>query len=216
MDAINVVRETNEGNNKRQCGQRPGPPGVIGNDHVRRPPEIAVNGCDNAVMRAWLVVAASGAVYALSVLWSATQLPASGVPLHFGADGSADRFGSRAEALMSSIVVGALMLAITVAVVLVSRHGPLDLINVPHKNYWTAPERIQAFRRMLAWDIARFMSLTITLLSIIPIGMVFALRADPVGFSVVTIWLLLGPYLLGVALWAIWLARYRYRLPAPR
>jgi hypothetical protein len=175
-----------------------------------------VNGCDNAVMRAWLVVAASGAVYALSVLWSAMQLPASGIPLHFGVDGSADRFGSRAEALTSSIVFGALMFAVTVAVVLVSRHAPVDLINVPHKNYWTAPERIQAFRRMLAWDIALFMSVTMTLLSIIPIGTVLALRAEPVGFSAVTIWLVLGPYLLGVALWAIWLARYRYRLPASR
>ena len=175
-----------------------------------------MNGCDNAVVRAWLVVSASGAVYALSVLWSATQLPASGVPLHFGADGSADRFGSRAEALTASIVFGAVMLAITAAVVLLSRHAPLDLINVPHKNYWIAPERIQAFRRMLAWDIALFMSVTITLLSIIPIGTVLALRADPVGFSAVTMWLLLGLYLLGVALWAIWLARYRYRPPAPR
>jgi hypothetical protein len=50
-------------------------------------------------VRAWLSLAVGGVLYATAVGWSAASLPPDGLPLHVTADGTVDRFGSRAEAL---------------------------------------------------------------------------------------------------------------------
>lgn len=49
--------------------------------------------------RSWFL--ASVLVYAVVVGWAWSALPEGPVPLHFGADGTPDRFGSRDEALVS-------------------------------------------------------------------------------------------------------------------
>ncbi len=79
-------------------------------------------------------------VYALAVWWAAVRLPVDDVPLHFGASGLADAFGTRAEALAGHIGFGMLMVGLGVASIVLARRGPLRLVNMPYKDYWTAPE----------------------------------------------------------------------------
>lgn len=48
----------------------------------------------------------SGLVYTCAVVWATGALPAENVPLHFDATGTADRFGSRTEALLVLLFIG--------------------------------------------------------------------------------------------------------------
>lgn len=162
-------------------------------------------------VRPWLALATSGVLYACAVVWSAARLPPDGVPLHFGADGAADRFGSRAELLTGHIVLGALMLGVGIGVVCLARWGPLSLMNVPHKDYWTSAERRPRFRRMLALDLALMMSAVIVFLGLVPVAGVAAVNADPAGLSPFALWSVVGLFVLALLLWCLWLAKYRYR-----
>ncbi len=161
-------------------------------------------------MRGWLVVAVGAALYAGAVVWMAGQLPPTGVPVHFDASGTPDRFGSRAEAVGSAATAGAVVAAIAVAALALVRWAPVRLLNVPHREYWTAPERVDRFRRMVGRDLALLLGGTLALLSLLPIGTVLATRADPVALPGLLAWALAG-YLVAVGLWALWVVRYRYR-----
>jgi len=81
------------------------------------------------VARTALVTAA--VLYALSAISSALVLP-DRVPLHFGADGAADRYGSRAEAGIGFAALGLGMLVLWLVVLQCLRRSSLDLFNVPH------------------------------------------------------------------------------------
>lgn len=162
-------------------------------------------------MRPWVVLIGSAVLYAAAVAWSAPLLPPEGVPLHFAADGTADRFGSRSEALFSQVALGAVLVGLGAALVVVVRRAPLSLVNVPHKDYWTAEERSPRFRRMLAADLAALIGTTLGLAALIPVGTAAALRSDPVGLPAVALWGSLALYLLVVGLWLVRLARHRYR-----
>lgn len=162
-------------------------------------------------MRAWAALAAGGVLYAAAVLWSVPRLPRNGVPLHFDADGTADRFGSRAEALTAQVLIGVVMLGLGVGVVCLVRWGPLTLVNVPHKTYWTSAERRPRLRRMLALDVGVLMGATLAAMALLPVATVAALGSDPVGLPPSVLWSVVGGYVLAVLLWCGWSGRYRYR-----
>jgi hypothetical protein len=164
-------------------------------------------------MRAWTALVIAGLLYTAAVVWAAANLPDAGVPLHFGADGRADRFGSRAQALWAFGLLGAGLLALFAVMVLVARRVSPAVLNVPHKAYWIAPERQPRLRRMLAADAAGLGSATILLLAALVVLTTLAARADPArlpeAFPIV-----LGAYLTGVVAWAVWSRTRRYRPPA--
>jgi hypothetical protein len=68
-------------------------------------------------------------LYALSAIGSAVSLP-DRVPLHFALDGSADYYGSRAEAVLGFAALGLGMLALWLLVLQCLRQASLDLFDV--------------------------------------------------------------------------------------
>ena len=127
-------------------------------------------------MRSWFW----GSVAAYFVVWTcaAVLLPAR-VPLHFGPTGAADRFASRAEALTTFGVIGLVTaLVFAVGVRLVAR-GDTTLLNIPHKQWWTATEaRRLHVRDRLADDTLRFGVATMLLLVVVEISTVAAAQTD--------------------------------------
>lgn len=127
-------------------------------------------------MRAWFwaIVAAYFAVWA----YAAAVLPAE-VPLHFGPSGDADRFASRGEALLTFAIVGAVTaLVFVVGVRLVSR-GDMTLLNIPHKQWWTATEaRRLHVRDRLGDDTLLFGAATMLLLVVVEASTVAAAQTD--------------------------------------
>jgi hypothetical protein len=129
-------------------------------------------------MRAWAALLASSSVlYALVTAWAATQLPPDGMPLHFDAGGTADRLGSRSEAMTTSAVLGVVMLGLGVGLVLLARYGPLRAMNIPHKPCWLAEYREPEVRRMRPGGMALIISAPLVFLSLIPLWTVLGAKA---------------------------------------
>jgi Protein of unknown function (DUF1648) len=165
-------------------------------------------------MRAWAALATNSILYALATAWAAIQLPAEGVPLHFNASGTADRLGSRSQALTIAVLPGLVVLGLTIGLMLLVRYGPLKMMNIPHKSYWLAEQRQTQARRMLTADLALVMSVTLVFLAQIPVWIALGARTGGAALSPL---LILGPivaYIAGLLIWSVWLVRYRYR-PGP-
>ena len=162
-------------------------------------------------MRAWLTLAAGAAVYAAALAWAAGRLPPDGVPMHFGAGGAADGFGSRGAALTAMVLVGAGLLALGAGLVLLIHRGPLESVNLPHREHWLTEERRPRLRRMLGVDMAVLIGGTLAYLSIIPVSTALAAAAPDRAVAPAALWTPTAVYLLGVLARVVWMARYRYR-----
>ena len=165
-------------------------------------------------MRPWLYLFAGGVLYAVAVGWAAAVLPPSGVVLHFGAGGAADRFGTRADAVTLMAALGGFLLGVGALVVLLARRGSLSLFNVPNKDYWMAPERRPRLRRMLANDVARVLGGTLVFLVVVPIWTVMGTGAAERSVTPVLFWVPLAGFGAALLVWAGSSMRHRYAVDA--
>lgn len=84
--------------------------------------------------RAWFL--GSAAVFVLVLLWMWSTRPAGEVPLHFGAGGEPDRWGTPLRAITESAIVGAGAFALLGAMAAYAPRMPWSMVNVPHKEAW--------------------------------------------------------------------------------
>lgn len=130
--------------------------------HVRIP-----SGWETVPVR--LAFLLSSAAYAVLVVVAAVTMP-DRVPLHFGPGGDADRWGSRAEALLVFGLLGGGVALVLGGISVLARRLPLRSawVNLPHKDWWTAtPEREERARRRLSHDFWAIAAGTMTLLCIV-------------------------------------------------
>ncbi|MFT3901232.1 MAG: DUF1648 domain-containing protein [Gordonia sp. (in: high G+C Gram-positive bacteria)] len=118
----------------------------------------------------WSLVPAI-AVYAITWCWVAVSAP-DRVPMHWGAGGTVDRWGSRTEFLAFSFGTAAAVTALLVGLAVFADRLPTSVINTPHRDYWLSPEHRAAFNRInrqMLFDIA---ALTILLFAAINVFVV--------------------------------------------
>jgi uncharacterized membrane protein len=99
----------------------------------------------------WLWLYLSGlavAAYLAELAWYYPQLPWR-VPLHFSLAGQPGGLGTKPELLACSLSVLAFVVAMLSLTVCLAVYLPARLINLPHHEYWLAPERAKTTRRML-------------------------------------------------------------------
>src|SRR5918993_655320 len=99
--------------------------------------------------RALGLIAASAAVYGLAVWWAASRLPDSDVPMHVNLAGDVDRYAARTAAIDYFVGLGCFLVLLAIAVVCLCRWTPVRFLNVPHKEYWRAPQPVLVIPRML-------------------------------------------------------------------
>ena len=87
-----------------------------------------------------VAMALACAAYAGVLLVAAVTLP-DRVPIHFGPGGEADRIVGRQEALVTFAVLGLGIAVLMVGLARWMRRAPLTMVNVPHKDWWTATRR---------------------------------------------------------------------------
>ncbi|WP_226345445.1 DUF1648 domain-containing protein [Agilicoccus flavus] len=167
-------------------------------------------------MRRWVV-----ALYALVVvayvgvaLWSLGQLPEQ-VVSHFDAAGAGDGSTSRGVYVATTLAVGALILLGLPALGWVCTAGSGTFVNVPHKDYWLAPQRRAAFRRRFLDDMLLFAAMTGAFLTVMEVAMVAANRRTPPAMGAES-WIALGAFLVITALWCVDLTIRRYAPPPDR
>jgi uncharacterized membrane protein len=93
------------------------------------------------------------------LLWYAPKLPAT-VASHFDAAGEPDGWMARGVFLAFLGGVSILYLAIFLGVTAVVRRAPAALVNLPHKDYWLAPERAAATRRAINAELFKIAAAT--------------------------------------------------------
>jgi hypothetical protein len=156
------------------------------------------------------IFAACVAVSLLQLLWLRWSLPAT-VASHFDLSGNADGWMQRDTFL---IIMGGvdLMVALVFAVT-----GPLirllpdSMINLPHREYWLAPERREGtFSRFAAW-MYHMGSLTMLFMTVMTVDV--GLRNTSGGSGLGGLfWLVFAAYLLTLVLLIVMMMR-SFRVP---
>ncbi len=162
-------------------------------------------------MVARLGFAAAAVLYAVVVAAGARSLPER-VPMHFGAGGAPDRFGSRTELVITEVALGVGVVVLLGLVAVGMRRIPLVWVDVPHPEYWKTPEREAELRRRLEADTLGIGTGTLLLLA----GMsALTARAASSGDGLgPAAGVLVGAYVLGVLALCGWMVVGRYRPPA--
>ncbi len=93
----------------------------------------------------------------LLTVWALAALP-DRVPVHFGLDGTPDRWGSRGELLVLAGVVVVLVVGMSWLAHGIAGTWSLDLVNMPYKDRWL-PDHEAALRARVAADLGRFAAL---------------------------------------------------------
>lgn len=88
------------------------------------------------------------------------------VAIHFGPGGQADGWGSAGFNAAILCTISLLVFAIFFAMDRVLRLIPPSLVNLPNKDYWLAPERIESTRHVFAVQFRSFGAATLLLLTI--------------------------------------------------
>jgi hypothetical protein len=151
-------------------------------------------------------------VYAALLALGWATLP-DRVPVHFGFSGSADRYADRATAVLVLAAVG---LGLAVLFAVLARwmpRLPIDGLNVPHKDRWTAtPDREHRLRGMLADDMYLYGAMTLTLLGAL-LGLILAVADDPEPTLGPVGWILVSLFVLATLGHAWYGYARRYRRP---
>jgi uncharacterized membrane protein len=162
--------------------------------------------------RVWFGVAVVMYVLLLVVGWA--TLP-DRVPVHFGLTGSADRYEGRGTAVLVLAAIGLGTAALFAALAAVIPRTPLNWVDVPHKNHWTAtPEREHRLRRMMAEDMYLYGALTLTLLSGV-LALILTVADDPQPRFGPAGWSLISAFTLATLGYAWYCHRQRYRPELP-
>jgi hypothetical protein len=160
--------------------------------------------------RAWTFLLVGAAVYAAAVGWAAARLPADGVALHVNVRGAVDRYGSRADALILFAVVGLFLVGTCVLSVVAVRRLPARWINMPYREYWSEPDRLPRFRRMMGFDAVVLFGVLLLLLSYVPVDLTLT-TLDPQRHGQAGFLVMIGVLLIAVFGYTAWMYRWRYR-----
>lgn len=149
--------------------------------------------------------------YMVLVAGSASLLPER-VAIHFGRGGEVDRWTSRSQTIGFFEVLTVVPL-IFVVLALVLRWSPTGAFNLPHRDYWLAPERraqtVSLISRQLVW-LSCFMVLFLAGIYGLTIQ---ANRLTPARLPMDLFLPLLGGFLAGVIIWSIVFVRHFTKVP---
>ncbi|MGY1591227.1 DUF1648 domain-containing protein [Geodermatophilus sp. SYSU D00708] len=158
------------------------------------------------------VFGASLLVLLVEVAVLAVVLPER-VPLHFAAELTADRYGSRAAFLWVAVGTAAGTAALFAGLAAFVRRVRLEHVTVPHPGYWKTPEREPELRRRLVDDLLHVSTATFLLLTGVFafVGHAALTGSDTLSPGAVV---LVGVFVVGVLAWVGRLFTHRYRPPA--
>lgn len=136
------------------------------------------------------------------VFMTAPQLPET-VATHFNGSGKADGWMARSSAIESILAFGVGLPLLVILVFWLLHFVPGSMVNVPKRDFWTAPERrgqmLAILQRHSYWLACLILGLTTYLHYLV----VQANMASPAQFSSGQMALLLLGFPLGILTWAV-------------
>lgn len=127
------------------------------------------------------------------------------VAAHFNAFGEADNWTSKPTYLIFQVILLIFTLFFTFVLPLLIKKLPAPLINIPHKDYWLAPERRSAtyliLRRRFEWFGVGLCALLISINQLV-------IRANLLDQNLsAASWYILGVFLLFIVVWSMKLCK---------
>ncbi|MBN2452113.1 MAG: DUF1648 domain-containing protein [Lentisphaeria bacterium] len=155
----------------------------------------------------WMAFVANVAVTSVSL----AVLPAR-VAIHFGVDGMADNWASKAASALLMTGVHLLLLGLLCFSTRLAWRLPPRWINLPHKEYWLRPENLPRARTLVEQHMWRIG--TATFLFFLAVGLLSlqANLSDPVRLNLRLFLPALGLFLAYTAWWTVGFLR-AFRLP---
>jgi len=149
-------------------------------------------------------------LFLASLIASIALLP-DRVATHFDAAGRPNDWMNRTTHLLLMTLLGIVLPGTIIGCTALTRFLPISLINLPHRDYWLAPER----REQTVADLYRssfwMAALCLLFLTGIHLTVVAANRQQPVRLPTVPTLVLVGGFLLGTLLWIAGLIRRFHR-----
>ncbi|GAB09734.1 hypothetical protein GOARA_046_00030 [Gordonia araii NBRC 100433] len=137
-------------------------------------------------------------VFAITWLWVAFTAP-DRVPMHWGADGTVDRWGSRTEFLTVMLVTALATSLLIVGFAAFAPRMPESLINTPHREYWLSPEHRRAFDALTRSMLLNIAALTVLLFAAINAFVALDVGAAP-AIAVIVCYLVVLAIVIGIPL----------------
>jgi uncharacterized membrane protein len=126
------------------------------------------------------------------------------VASHFGLDGQPNGWMSRDALVACSLGLGILLPAIMIGMMAAAGRIPVSFVNLPHRDYWLAPERRRATSAVLLRYALWFSALNVLFVTGLHLLLV---QANMVGGSYrlngTGLLVIVGGFLLGTAVWCI-------------
>jgi uncharacterized membrane protein len=136
------------------------------------------------------------------------------IATHFGSDGRPNGWMARDFLGTFDVIFTALVLGITVGSAYLVRRLPVSLINVPHRDFWFAPERrAESFTRLLRHLLWLSCLMVVFLAGVNQMIFIANLRHGPPVLPGTGTVLLVGSFLTALVAWIVRLYRLFPRPP---
>jgi uncharacterized membrane protein len=155
------------------------------------------------------------AIYLIFLAATASQLPER-VAMHFDATGHANNWIGRAQAMTFFVAMGLGMAAFFVVLGSVMHWMPNWTFNLPHRDYWLAPDRRMATVSFISRQLIWMGCPTVLFFAGIYWLTILANRMTPARLPMELFVPVLGGYLLMVMTWSIIFIRHFSKVPTQR
>jgi uncharacterized membrane protein len=142
--------------------------------------------------------------------WSASQLPER-IATHFNLSGQPNGWMSRSANQWLVLLLSLFFPSLVVVLSYVARFVP-GIVNIPDRDYWLAPERRKDTSNYLVRHSIWFACLAVWFVMGIEYSIVQANKQSLPHLSNSMLLLVLGPFLIGTAVWAAILLRHFRRI----
>jgi len=163
-------------------------------------------------LRPYAILALAWLAFAAYVWWSSAQLPER-VATHFGANGTPNGWQTQAGYLRFTLIFGTVVPGFVLGTFMLIRQLNGWGLNIPHKDYWLAPDRRQEtmdfVQRRGVWMAGLMLAfLTSVHYSILVANAQTHVSLPPAFF------ILIGAFVVATLVWSVTLIRHFYRKPA--
>jgi uncharacterized membrane protein len=138
---------------------------------------------------------------------SAPQLPET-LATHFSAHGEPNGWMSRSDNQMFMLIFGLCFPLLIVLLCNATRFLPRGLVNIPHRDYWLAPERRRETSNYLILHSLWLACLAVCFVIGLQFSIVHANNQEPPHLSMPMILAVVVPFLAGTVIWVVILMRH--------
>ncbi|HSI13814.1 MAG TPA: DUF1648 domain-containing protein [Chthoniobacter sp.] len=161
-------------------------------------------------LQPYVLLALAWLAFAAYVWWSSAQLPER-VATHFGANGLPNGWETHSGYLQFTLIFGAVVPAFVIGLFAIMRLANGWGLNIPHKDYWLAPERRAETMGFIQRQGTWFALLLVAFFAVIHSSILGANAQAPASLSPTSAIWIGGGFLAAAGVWVALFISYFFR-----